>query len=339
MPGTGVDIAARRTHRYADTRPWIILNSVLSNVFDVLDVFIALSISVALGRRTDTALRAFKRIIRRHLADIQVYHKCATSDNFRTTLLQVAAVKALRLVYLRCANHLQLRYLDFIYLQTAVALEESLNERPILDVTWNNHELLKDMCSPSSACIILALHNGFTHTARALSFSKKKIAVVSANPSPSLIATYQINKVRNPQDIEIIPVNRHTLLTLTKILKQDKAIICAPDYRSETGNYDCLSLGMFKLAEYSRVPLYFVDYLIDESGILHGFIKGPIENKAAESVAEDFLSFCRSVSGRDLSIIPNSWREWHCDSYNDAVVNIFTRLNTAGDKVRNLSHN
>jgi hypothetical protein len=305
MPGTSVDIAARRTHRYADTRPWIILNSVLSNVFDIVDISIALSISVALGRRTDTAARAFKRIIRRRLADIQVYDKCATLDNFRVTLLQLAAVKALRALYPRCANPYQLRYLDIVYLETAVALEESLNERPILDITWNNHELLKDMCSLSSACIILALHNGFTHTARAVSFSKKKIAAVTVLAPDQILSTYQINKVRNPQDIEIIPVNRHTLLTLTKIVKQNKAIICAPSYRSETGNYDLLSLGMFKLAEYSRVPLYFVDYLIDESGILHGFIKGPIENKAAESVAEDFLSFCRSVSGRDLSIIHN----------------------------------
>jgi hypothetical protein len=78
--------------------------------------------------------------------------------------------------------------------------------------------------------------------------------------------------------------------------------MCTPDYRDPETSYDFISLGMFKLAEYSGIPLYFVDYVIDESGILRGFIKGPIENKAAESAAEDFLSFCRSVSGRDLSL-------------------------------------
>src|SRR5260370_23305989 len=118
MPGIKVDIAARRTHRYANTRPWIILNSVLSNGFDIVDLSIALSISVALCRRTDTALRAFKRIIRRHLEDVQVYDKRAISDNFRATLLQLAAVKALRVLYPCCANGYNLRYLDFIYLQT-----------------------------------------------------------------------------------------------------------------------------------------------------------------------------------------------------------------------------
>jgi hypothetical protein len=135
-----------------------------------------------------------------------------------------------------------------------------------------------------------------------VSLSEKKIATVIAYPD-QILPTYQINKVRNPQDIEIVAKNRHALLTLTKIFKQNKAIICAPDCRfSETGSFDFLGLAMFKLAEYSRVPLYFVDYLIDQSGILHGFIKGPIENKAAESAAEDFLSFCRSVSSRDLSL-------------------------------------
>jgi hypothetical protein len=302
MAGIRVDIAARRTHRYANTRPWIILNSVLSSVFDIVDL------SIGLGRRPfsrGAADNAFKRIIRRHLEDVQVHDKRAVSDNFRDTLLQLAAVKALRVCYPRCVNIFNLRYLDFIYLQTAECLEQSLNERPILDINWNDHELLKDMCSLSRACIILALHNGFAHTTRAVSFSEKKIAAVIYFPD-QILAIYQFNKVRNPQNIEIVPVNRHTLLTLTKIVKQNRAIICAPDdFVSETGRFDSLSLAMFKLAEYSLVPLYFVDYLIDDSGILHGFIKGPIENRAAESAAEDFLSFCKSVSGRDLSIIHN----------------------------------
>jgi hypothetical protein len=313
-------IAARRNHRYANTRPWIILNSVLSNVFDFVDL------SLALGRRPFIKpSHAFYRIIRRHLADFQAYDNRAISDNFRATLLQLAAVKPLRVLYPRCVNMCNLRYLDFTYLQTAECLEQSLKKRPILDISWNDHELLKDICSLSRACIILALHNGFAHTTRAVSFSEKKIAAVIKSPD-QILANYQINKVRNPQNIEIVPVNRHTLLTLTKIVKQNKAIICAPDdFVSETGRYDSLSLAMFKLAEYSRVPLYFVDYLIDDSGILHGFIKGPIENRAAESAAEDFLSFCKSVSGRNLSIIHNQNGGHHQSTlHKDAPVSSLT---------------
>ena len=308
MPGIKAVIGARRAHRYANTRPWIIFNSFLSNVFDAVDLSIALSRRPFIQPRlaADEAVDVFKRVVRRHLADVRVYDKCAISDNFRITLLQLAAVRALRILYPRCVNIYNLRYLDFIYLQTGECLEESFNKRSILDVTWNSYELLKDMCSLSRACIILGLHNGFAHTTRAVSFSEKKIAAVIWNPD-QVLAFYQTNKVRNPQDIEIVPVNRHTLLTLTKIAKQNKAIICAPDYRnSETGSCDFVSLAMFKLAEYSGVPLYFVDYVIDERGILHGFIKGPVENKAgSESVAEDFLSFCKSISGRDLTITHN----------------------------------
>lgn len=298
MPGIRLSairgvIAARRVHRYANSRPWIIFNSFLSNVYDIVDLSRALS-----SRRPSIyADNAFFRIVRRHSADVQVYDKTAISANFQTTLLQLATIKVLRVLYPRCVNIYNLRYLDFIYLLAAQSLGKS-----ILDVTWNNPELLKDMCSLSSACIILGLHNGFAHTARTVSFSDKKIAAVSRW---DLLAFYQINKVRNPQDIEIVPVNQYTLLTLAKIAKQNKAIICTPDYpNSETGTFDFISLGMFKLAEYSQIPLYFVDYLMDERGILRGFIKGPIENKAAESVAEDFLSFCRSISGRDLLLLP-----------------------------------
>jgi hypothetical protein len=252
----------------------------------------------------DKAFHVFNQIVRRHLADVQVYDKSAISDNFRATLLQLAAIRALRILYPRCVNIFHLRYLDFIYLQAAECLGEWFNEKPILDVSWNNQKLLNDMCSLSSACIILVLHNGFAHTTRTVSFSEKKIVAVTG--SKHILAFYRINKVKNPQDIEIVPVCRHTLLTLTKMVKQNKAIICAPDWdQLETGSCDFVSLAMFKLAEHSRVPLYFVDYFIDESAILHGFIKGPVENKAAENAAEDFLSFCRSVSGRDLSMAHN----------------------------------
>jgi hypothetical protein len=254
------------------------------------------------------------------LADVEVYDRSAISDNFQTTLLQLATIKVLQILYPRCVNASNLRYLDFIYSRAAESLGKS-----ILDVTWNNHELLKDMCSLSSACIILGLHNGFAHTARAVSFSEKKIAAVSSRSD--LLAFYQINKVRNPQDIEIVPVNRYTLLTLTKIAKQNRAIICTPDYHDpETGSFYFISLGMFKLAEYSGIPLYFVDYVIDESGILRGFIKGPIENKPAQSAAEDFVSFCRSVSGRDLSLthysanngLPSAFADTNCRSFQEA---------------------
>jgi hypothetical protein len=303
MPGIRAVIARRRAHSRANTRPWIIINSFLSNVLDNLDL------TLALGRRpfipprlaADNASYVFNWIVRRHLADIQVYDKCATSGNFRAALLQLAAIKAIRVLYPRCTNIYQLPYLDFIYFRAAQWVKV-----PILDITWNDQDLLKEMCSTSTARIILALHNGFAHTTRTVSLSETKIATVIGDPE-TILAFYQMNQVRNPQDIEIVPTDRHTLLTLTKITKQNKAIICAPDYINPvTGNCDILSLGMFKLAEYTEVPLYFVDYLIDESGVLRGFIKGPIDNKdGSESVAEDFLNFTRSISGRHLSIIHN----------------------------------
>src|SRR5262249_7792403 len=147
-----------------------------------------------------------------------------------------AAVKALRVLHPHCPNVFQLRYLDFIYLQTAMGLHWPLNEIPILEISWNDQELLQEMRSPSSACIILTLHNGFTHTARALSLSERKIAAVSRF---LLLDTYQKNKVQNPHDIEIVFVNRHTLLKLTEIARQNKAIICTPDFPI-TGNFDYL---------------------------------------------------------------------------------------------------
>lgn len=308
MPGIRAAIAARRAHRYAKTRPWIVFNSFLSSVFDTVDLSIAFSGYPFIQPRlaADRTLYVFKRIIRRHFADVQVHDKCAISDHFRATLLQLAVIKALRVLYPHCANMFNLRYLDFLYLQAAECIEESFNERPILDITWNNQDLLKDMCTLSSACIILGLHNGFAHTTRTVSLSEKTIATVIGFPD-LMLTFYRLNKVRNPQDIEIVPVNRHTLLTLTKIAKQNKAIICAPDYvNPETGNCDFLSLAMFKLAQYTGVPLYFVDYLIQENGLMHGFIRGPIEAKAdVDSAAQDFISFCKSISGRHLSKIHN----------------------------------
>jgi hypothetical protein len=250
------------------------------------------------------ALHEFKRIIRRHLADIQVYDRLAYSENFRSTFLQLSSIVGARMLYRYCENIFNLRYLDFVYLQAAMCVEELFNERPLLEIIWNDEGCFKEMCSTTKSCIIVVLHNGFTHTTRAISRSEKKMAQVAGFPD-LILALFQSNKVRNPEGIQIVPVDRYTLLTLSRVAKENKAIISAADtINPRTQKCDYLGLGMFKLSEYTGAPIYFVDYALDKTGSLRGFIKGPIEVKAgAEKAAEDFLEFCGAISGRQLTIM------------------------------------
>ena len=100
-------------------------------------------------------------------------------------------------------------------------------------------------------------------------------------------------------------MNSETLLTLTEVAKRNKAIICAPDVvNPKTGQYDLLSIGMFHFARYINLPLYFFDFYMDEDCVLRGFIKGPIDfGLGPVKAAEDFIRFCQSISGRNLTLI------------------------------------
>ena len=264
-------IATRRYHRYASTR---------------------------LGRKF-LAFHLFKRIVRRHMADLEAHDKSAFSNNFKETLPKVASIKALKKIYPLVENPYGLRYLDFVYWQIA----ECRQDPPILEIAWNEPRLFEEICCLPNSCVILILHNGFTHGARALSYSKKRLAAVNRLPDP--IGFYKRNKVSHPEDIEIVPVNSETLLTLTEVAKRNKAIICAPDAPNpKTGQYDLLSIGMFHFARHINLPLYFFDFYMDEDCVLRGFIKGPIDfGLGAVKAAEDFIRFCQSISGRNLTLI------------------------------------
>ena len=145
-------IATRRQHRYASTR---------------------------LGRKF-LVLHLFKRIVRRHVADLEAHDKLAFSNNFKETLPRVASIKALKKIYPLAENTFGLRYLDFVYWQIA----ECRQDPPILEIAWNEPRLFEEICCLPNSCVILILHNGFTHGTRALSYSKKRLAAVIRFPDP-----------------------------------------------------------------------------------------------------------------------------------------------------------
>ena len=234
------------------------------------------------------------------MADLEASDKFALSNNFRETLSKVAAIAALKKLYPLAENVYSLRYLDFLYWQIA----ERRQEPPIVEISWNEPELFRKICDLPNSCVILALHNGFAHCARSLSYSKKRLASVIGFPD-LILKFYKRNKVHHPEDIEIIPANSETLLKLTEVAKKNKAIICAPDViNPKTGRCDFLSLGMFYFAKYANLPVYFFDFYMDEDCMLRGFIHGPIDNALGPTkAAEDFIRFCRSVSGRAPTVV------------------------------------
>ena len=312
MPDIRVLIAARRKHRYANTRLWRKLNALLTEVFDAVDLFIAWAGAPFTHSRVDSladhrALDLFKRIVRRHVADLEVYDKLAFSNNFGETLLTFASIRALKKLYPLAENAFCLRYLDFLYGQIAVCRQKMFGDQPVVEIAWNEPRLFEEVCCLPNSCVILILHNGFAHGTRALSYSKKSLAAVTS--FDPIVEFYKKNGVNHPEDIEIIPVNCETLLTLTKVAQKNKAIICVPDVvNPKTGRHNLLSIGMFQLARYANVPLYFFDFCIDDDGILRGFIKGPIDYGAGPvRAAEEFISFCQSISGRTLTIIEKKY--------------------------------
>jgi len=306
-------VAARRRHPYANTRLWRQLNALLTGIFDNVDLLIFFAGAPFIHSRVDNArgLRAldlFRRVVRRHMADLAVHDKSAFSDNFGKTLSAFASIRALKKLHPLAEDMYGLRYLDFLYLQILACRRELSGERLIVEVTWNEPGLFEDVCRLPNSCIILILHSRFPHGTRALSYSRKRLAVVGAYPD-RILQFYKENKINNPEDIEIIPVNRETLLTLTKVAQKNKAIICSPDLvNPKTGRLDLLSIGMFQLAKYANVPLYFFDFCIDDNCLLRGFIKGPVDCAAGPvKAAEEFVSFCQSISGRTLTIIESKY--------------------------------
>jgi hypothetical protein len=301
-------IAARRTHRYANAKPWKILNAAVGRVFDAVDLSLALGAvavlrPLAAGHR---ALHHFKRITRRRVADLLAEEKgAASAANFPATLLRLSGTRSLRVLYPRCINIYNLGYLDFVYLQAAPFAVDANGLKPMLDVTWNDPDRFALMCSGERACIILVPHTGFMHTTRAVSFTDKKIAQVVTNDDRAPILM-EMNGVRNAGEIEVITVDQYILLNLSAMARTGRAIICAPDSVDlKTGRCDFLNLPMFTLAQYTGVPVYFVDYVTDERARLHGFIKGPVVIGAGEveAAAQAFIDFCKSASGRRLTVV------------------------------------
>jgi hypothetical protein len=313
MPDIRILVAVRQKHRYANTYPWRKLNSFLTGIFNTVDYFIAMAGLVFCqsqarslsGHRT---LHFFKRIVHRLVADLESHDGSVRSHDPRKTLLRLSSVGALRKLYPYAENIFGLKYLDFLYLQFADCQQGLFGDRPIVDVAWNQPELFEEVCCLQKSCVILILHNGFAHGIRALSYFKKNLVAVFYFPEYSA-DFYKANKVNRPNDIEIIPVDREVLLKFTKVAKNNKAMICAPDAGDQdTGHYDLLSLGMFQLARSVNVPLYFFDFCMDDDCILRGFIKGPVDYSAgAFEAAEDFRRFCQSISGRTLTIMDKGW--------------------------------
>lgn len=322
-------IAARRTHRYATTKPGMILSASVSRLFDFVDFGLVLCTVPFLRRRAagHAAEHHFKRILRRRLEDIHAGEtrgegvqaaslpaegESAGIGKFQTTLLSLAAGRALRALYPHCANLYNLAYLDFVYLHAAAFTYLRQRAKPYLEVVWNHPDVFAAMCSSSDACLILSPHTGFMHTARAVSLSAKRIAQVYSNAEEH--GFLELNGVRNPREVEVIPVDEHTLLRLSEIAKTDRAILCAPDSEDPvTGRCDFLNLPLFKLAQYTRIALYFVDYALDEKANLRGFIKGPIRVGAngAEAAAQAFIDFCASSTGRRLVVRPDQRGDLH----------------------------
>jgi hypothetical protein len=313
MPGIRSLVAARRNHRYGGTYPWRKLNTLLIGIFDAADYLMALSDAVFFQSRADSvsgrrALHFFSRIVHRHVADLGLPDRGGLSNDIKERVLKVSSIKYLKKLYPHVDNMFGLKYLDFLYWRFAEFQQIIFGDRPIIDVTWNEPMLFEEMCCLQNSCVVLVLHNGFAHGPRAISYSEKKLAAVMAYPDQGL-EFFRANKVNRPEDIEIIPVNRETLLTLTKVAKENKAMICAPDaVDPQTGRFDLLSLGMFQLAQYTNVPLYFVDFFVDDDCILRGFINGPIDYSAGPvKAAEEFISFCQRISGRSPKIVKKGW--------------------------------
>jgi len=231
------------------------------------------------------------------MAYFEARDKLAFSTNFKGTLRRFASIPALKRLYPFAQNIFGLRYLDFVYWQ----IFESLEDIPMLDIAWNEPWRFEDICRLPNSCIILILHNGFAHGTRALSYSNKRLAAV-IGVLDAVSHFYRRNKINHPEDIEIVPVNSETLLKLADVAKSGKAIICAPDLvNPTTGRCNLLSMGMFHFAGYANLPLYYFDFYMDEDCILRGFIKGPIDlSLGPVKAAEDFIRFCKSISGRNL---------------------------------------
>jgi len=307
MRAIRVLIASRRTHRYANTLFWRKLNGLLTRLFDAYDSF-AVDRSGGDNLTGHQALYLFKRIVRRHVADLRVCDETALSDNFSETLLRISSIRALKNLYPLADNICDLRYFDFLFLQIAECQHDMFGDRPVVEITWNERGLFDEVCRLQNSCVILSLHNGFLHGTRALSYFKKGLAAVAHLPD-DLLEFYKLSEVKHPEAIEFIPVNRDTLLALTKVAKRDKTIICAPDvFNPKTRRYDLITMGMFQFAKYANVPLYLFDFCIDDDCKLTGFIKGPIDcRQGSGKAAEEFISFCRSVSGRTLTIVNKGW--------------------------------
>jgi hypothetical protein len=236
------------------------------------------------------------------MADLEVHDKLAFSDNLRKTLLRFASIGVLRRLYPLAENAFRLRYLDFLYLAVGQTRQYTTGHRPVVEIVWSEPRLFEEICALPSSGIVLLLHGGSLQGTRTLSYSRRNLAAVIREPE-RVLTSYKNSKVHNPEDIEIIPVNRETLLALTNVVKRNKVIICAPDIVLK-GQPGLLSLAMFQFAARVKVPLYFFDFSMDEDCTLRGFIKGPIDCGAGVvKAAEDFIGFCQSVSGRTLTIM------------------------------------
>ncbi len=211
----------------------------------------------------------------------------------------------LKIIHPYVFDMFNLRYRDFLYAQIADLILELGKPVPQLEAVHDDPDCIAEIVSRPDACVVLALHNGFPHSARLLTSSGRSRVTSIVGGAESIRALYRVNGVPDFESIRTVQADRNTLVNLKASVKDGHAIVCAPDHiNPATSKCDLISRAMFDFAARKRLQIYFLDYAVTDRGKLMVFSERAAQGANADHAIEQFCRFCFQSSVRPVTPIP-----------------------------------
>ena len=197
-----------------------------------------------------------------------------------------------------------LRYRDFLYAQIADLILESGKPVPQLEAVHDNPDCFAEIVGRLDACVVLALHTGFPHSARLLTSSgHTRVTSIVGGPE-SVKALYRVNHVPDFESIRTVQADRNTLVNLKASVKDGHAIVCAPDHvNPATSKCDLISRAMFDFAVRKRLQIFCLPNALTDRGKLTDMSERAAQGATAAHAIEQFCRFCLKSSGRHVTPI------------------------------------
>lgn len=250
------------------------------------------------------AKKAFDRTLKRYMTEFDFNRGSLLDGDFSEHFRCFSEKPLLRRIHPYVFDMFNLPYRDYLYARIADLLRDGGKSVPQLETVHRDQACFAEIVNRPSACVVLALHNGFPHVARLLSTAgRTRLTTMLTHPEQA-VPFYRHHHVPHCEKVRVLQVDRNVLVRLNASVKDDHAICCLPDHiNPETGKCDLISRAMFEFSARKGIQIYFLDFAVTDQGKLKVFSERAERSANVDDAMEQFSQFCFHSSGRRVTAI------------------------------------